>query len=322
MDIFEYFRTSFHVMKAFASQDRIIYIGLGVLGLFILWSVLSLLFCHEARVVRIWKKMRKTINIPAINADVYFAFTKYFAQLPSACARKWRKYERIRQGVASDYLTQEDMLDNPMSGGITKQNRSIMKFAMGMITILFFLLSLGSLGGESNITAQLLCESMLVPFVLFLLYRVNYYVYTVIRQHQYRMAVEEFQDFLDFVDNKIDLIQIFDGNESVLDISSNCYRNDIDFEKKINEREQIQELEKKEIPSKEEIIEQENQVDFYRNKVGDIEIRTQDEFVNALGIVEKLLDQKSENTAEQDEKTKKLAELMAAMNKYRNKKIK
>ena len=316
MDFFEYLRTAFHVMKAVVDQDLLFYIGLGILCLFVVWSVLSLIFCHEAKCSRIWGKMQKHLD-GIVTPEKYFAFTPYFKKLPVASARNWKKYEQVKTGKPSDYLSQLDMLDNPISGGVQKQNRSIMKFAISCVTVLCFLLSFAGLGGDEPLTAKIVCESLLVPLVLFLLYRINYYIYTVIRQHTYRMAVEEFHDFVDFLDSKIDINSIFEGNENCLDMSSNCYTNCIVIEKQEEKREQIQTL-----ASKVETKKEKTKKDFYRNKSGNIEIRSQEEFVDALNVVEKLLDQKTTVPSEKDEKTKKVAELMDAMNKYRNKKIK
>lgn len=353
MEVFEYIRTSFHVMKAFVTQDKLLYLGLGVLGLFIIWSVLSLIFSHESKCMRVWRKMEKSLSNNNITPEVYFEFSKNFQKLPTASARKWKKYERTKSGKPSDYLTQSDMLDSPISGGMRKQNRSIMKFAIAVVTVFSFLLSLASLGGNEPLTAQIVCEALLTPFILFMLYRANYYVYTIIRQHQYCMAVEEFHDLLDLIDSKIDINEIFEGNETALDMNSNCYVNGIYLEKEEPVREQLQTLEKKEPtiekkvkaepeqpvieveplkPTEDnkriEIVEPEvkqqatktaEKDGFYRNKSGHIEIRNQEEFVDALGVVEKLLGQTETAPEERDIKTKRVAELMEAMNKFRNK---
>lgn len=323
MEVFEYIRTTFHVMKAFATQDKLLYIGLGILGLFIIWSVLSLLFCHELKVARIWDKMRKALAVTPKTPNAYFEFSKYFKKLPTACARKWRKFEQTKVGVPSDYLTQYDMLDGPVMGGVQKQNRSMMKFAIWVVTFFVFLLSFASLGANEAVTAKIIAEALLVPFILFLLYRINYYIYTAMRQHEYRMCVEEFQDFVDFLDNNVDLNLIFEGQESLLDVSTNCYINDACVVDKKSKQEKRQVLDLSKSDKKKMVsAEEKGKKDFYRNRSGNIEIRNQQEFVDALAVVEKLLDNKEISDQTKDEKTQKVAELMEAMNKYRNKNIK
>ena len=312
MEIFEYLRTSFHVIKAFITQDKMIYLGLGVLGLFVAWTVLSLIFSHELRMVRTWNKMRKVIGNGPMTRERYFEFTAHFQKLPAAVARNWKKYERQKTGVPSDYVTQADMLDNPLSGGVHKQNRSIMKFAMWGVVVFFFVFSIASLGANETLTAKIFAESLIVPFVLFMIYRLNYYVYTSIRQYEYRLAVEDFHEFVDLLDRTIDINEIFDGAEDVLEVNSNCY--DISNEPK-----------QKEQPNRKvEPIVMKNQkpaeYQFPKNKSGKVEIRSQQDFTEALMVVEKLLEENDENVS--DEKSKRVAELMDAMNKYRNKKNK
>ena len=329
MDIFEYLRTAFHVVKAFATPEKMIYLGLGVLGLFILWTVLSLLLCHEVKMARLWRKMINTIS-GDVTREKYFIFTSYFQKAPAAAARNWKKYEQLKLGVPSDYILQQDMLDNPISGGVWKQNRSIMKFAMWTVTVFFFMLSLAFLGANEAITAKVLAEAAIVPFSLFLLFRLNYYIYTAVRQYEYKLAVEDFNEFIDFVDAKINVAELFEGQEDYLQVNSNCYESSVQYKIKAQPKttRKIQEIELKataqntgEAQENAEIVPI-KEYTFTRNKSGKIEIRSRQDFAEALSIVEKLLDDKSTKGKQNDEKSRRVAELMEAMNKYRNKKMK
>lgn len=320
MDIFEYLRTAFHVVKAFATQDKIFYLGLGVLGAFIIWTVLSLVFSHELKCARVWHKIKKIIPPSGeITTEMYFAFTAQLKKLPTAVGRNWKKYENQKTGKPSDYITQTDMLDSPLSGGVHKQNRSIMKFAIWFVSFFFFLLSFASLGGEEVLTAKIITESLIIPFVLFALYRLNYYIYTAIRQNIYHLTVDDFQDLVDYLDQRIDINEIFDGKENLLVLNSNVYENSITQTEKPAER-IVEDLPKVEKPQDQ--TPNVAQKEFYRNKSGKVEIRNQKEFSEALVVVEQLLDDGEADPKTKDEKTKKVAELMEAMTKYRNKNIK
>ena len=328
MDIFEYLRTAFHVVKAFVTPEKMIYLGLGVLGLFVLWTILSLMLCHEAKMSRLWRKMINALS-GEINHENYFKFTSYFQKAPSAVARNWKKYETLKLGMPSDYVTQQDMLDNPLGGGVWKQNRSIMKFAMWTITAFFFMLSLAFMGASEAITAKVLVEAAIVPFVLFLLYRLNYYIYTTIRQYEYKLAVEDFNEFVDFLDAKINIAELFEGKEDYLQVNSNCFESSIQSKIKVAQQKPrtVQEIVLKEKSVKkssvaEENIESEKEYEFVRNKSGKIEIRSRQDFAEALSVVESLLDEKDAKGKQSDKNAKRVAELMEAMNKYRNKKIK
>ena len=330
MEIFEYLRTAFHVVKAFVTQDKLIYIGLGILGLFILWTVLCLCLCHEAKMSRLWQKMEKELNGGEVTKEKYFAFTKYIQKMPTTVQRNWKKYENLKVGVPSDYILQQDMLDNPISGGMRKQNRSLMKFAMWSVTILFFFLSFASLGATNALTAKIVIESAIVPFVLFLFYRLNYYIYTTVRQYEYRLAVDDFNEFMDFVDSKIDIQELFDGAEDYLQVNSNCY----EYAHKTKPHSALAEREVQPLPIKKEkkvatvesgeqiYAKQEKEYEFPRSKSGKIELRSRQDFSEALVVVEKLLETKPTTAKQNDTKSKRVAELMEAMNKYRNKKLK
>lgn len=332
MEIFEYIRTSFHVIKAFVTQDKLIYIGLGVLGLFILWTILSLVLSHEFKMERLWRKMTKEIEDGKMTKEKYFAFTKYIQKMPTSVQRNWRKYEIKKTGMPSDYITQEDMLDNPIGGGIRKQNRSLMKFAMWSVTIFAFALSLSSMGASEPITAEVFVESAIVPFILFMLFRLNYYIYTAIRQYEYRLAVDDFNEFINFVDSIISIEDIFEGDDDFLQVNSNCFYTShktiqnptqssrevepIVFKTESNNKQ----VEEKKTESKP--VELKKEYEFYRTKSGKIELRSRQDFSEALMVVEKLLDEKPKGSKQSDEKSKRVAELMEAMNKYRNKKLK
>ena len=331
MEIFEYIRTSFHVVKAFVTQDKLIYLGLGVLGLFVVWTVLSLIFCHEVKMAKLWAKMQNIIDSGEITQDKYFEFTKNIQKMPTAVQRNWKKYEAQATGVPSDYITQQDMLDNPISGGVHKQNRSLMKFAMWSTTLFFFMLSFASLGANEVVTAKIVVESALVPFVLFMLFRLNYYIYTSVRQYEYKLAVDDFNEFISIVDSKISVQELFFGHEDFLRMNSNC--NEIQTKPAKTKTEiivrEVAPISKKASTEKKAIAEPSKaqnedakDYEFARTKSGKIEIRSKKDFTEALAIVEKLLGTKTTNSKANDEKSKRVAELMEAMNKYRNKKIK
>lgn len=364
MKLFEYFRTTFNIIKAFITQDYIIYIGLGVLALFVLWSILSLSFCYEKRFSKQCKRIAWFLQSNKITSENYFQFTKKFSVFPTATCRKWRQYERTQRGVPSDYVTTYDCIEQPLEGGLHKQNRSLMKFAINTIVIFSFILSLATIDSEAtSITPKLLVEAAIVPFVLMLLYRVNYYIYTAIRHNEYKIAVDEFEDFVDILDEKINMEQIFEGKEGQLVLFSNIYNNQLEKQINVSQRRkndktyrEVTELSQKrrnnagkpftkgtissetnsrsknlknfEIKNSSDYEIFNNSIlfeaDAFKNKEGKVEIKDQTDFEKALELVERLLDSESrtESLKIQEEKTKKITELMEAMNKYRKSKMK
>lgn len=233
MDIFEFLRTSFRVVAAFLTPDILIYVGLVSIFLMALWSIISLICSYENRFTRKCNSIISYIKDNGITADNYPAFTKQWLGFPNIMRRAWKRYEVKREGIASDYLKQSECIDGILDGGINKQSRSLMKSAINLITITLALFSISIIAtaqaGGGTITSlnnKVVVEALMIPLIILLLLKVNYYIYTATRHHMYRVAVDTFHDFVDLLDEQVDINSIFFGGEQSIALVSNIYENE------------------------------------------------------------------------------------------------
>lgn len=232
MNIFEFLRTTFKFIIAFISQDVLIYLSLTGVLIMLIWSLLSLIFNPELKFINDCNIIINYIKRNNLDKENYAEFTSYWTRFPSIMRRGWKAYERKLTGIPSDYLKQEECLDYGVNGGIQKQNRSLMKTIINVFFIITALVSVAIIGtaqgGETEVelTSTVLAESLLVPLFTLLLMKLVYYIYTAIRHHEYKITVETFHDFVDVLDERVDLAAVFAGSEETLALVSNIYYNE------------------------------------------------------------------------------------------------
>lgn len=231
--MFEFFRTSFKFVIAFLTPDILLYMGLGMLFIMIVWSVTALFTSFERKFARTCLQNIKFIKNSTLTPETYPEFIKLWAKFPMTMKRNWKRYETKKTGIPSDYLKQSECFDEFVSGGITKQNRSLMKTVIYLFVIFASMCSIAIIGTTQPLsstdvvlTTKVLSEALLIPLILFLVLKGNYYIYTSIRQNQYTTAVDLFNDFVDLLDEKVDVSLIFFGGEQSIAIVSDIYTNE------------------------------------------------------------------------------------------------
>ena len=243
MKIFEALRTCYSFLISFFTQDILFYIGIITTLLMVLWSVLSLIFSSERKFSKLCVKNIGFLRKNILNSDNYSTFTALWEEFPLAMRRAWKKYEIKKVGLPSDYLNQSECFEIPVYGGISKQNRSLMKASISLITIVLAFFSISIIGlsqvvesTEVVITSKVFCEALLIPLIFLFVLRINYYIYTLIRQNQYIEARDVFNDLLDTLDEYVDLSTIFFGSEDSVGIVRNVYENQTIEQLKQNEK--------------------------------------------------------------------------------------
>lgn len=232
MSIFERFRTAFKVLIMTLTMDKVITIGFIALGILFVWTVLSLLFNIQLKTKKQLITIMEFLSKEKVNKENYSVFTALWTKLPVGFKRGWKRYEQKKEGIASDYLSQNECVDLPMFGGVAKQNRSLMRSAICFFSISLTIFSISIIGlytpqdaVEVGLTTKLLVDALLVPLVFLCLYMITYFVYTAIRHNEYRVLVDTFHDFVDTLDDKVDIKDIFDDNTTMISLVSNIYNN-------------------------------------------------------------------------------------------------
>lgn len=232
MDIFEFLRTVFRLVIAFLTPDILIYIGFAALALLILWAVISLVTSFENKFIKRCMTIMRYTKENMITTENYADFTAMWAGFPLIMRRNWKRYETKRKGIPSDYLKQSECIDGILEGGFFKQSRSLMKTMIYITTFILAFASLAIIGtvqAEPNIvfdlSTRIVTEALIIPIIFYLLFTLTYYVYTSIRHHQYKMTVEIFNDFVDMLDERVDIASIFYGGEESVSLVTNVYEN-------------------------------------------------------------------------------------------------
>lgn len=233
MNLFELLRTAFKLMAGELTQNTLIIIGLSVTFLMAVWSVLSLAFNSTVKFSRNAKNMIGYLKEVSVTRENYPAFIQEFKKFPSEMRFLWKQYETKKTGIASDYLNRYDCLDAPLLGGIQKQNRSIMRtviyFTLGFLALCSIaIIGTSTSAGSSNVvlTTAVLADAMIVPFITFLLLMTVYYIYTNIRNQEYRTACGYFSDLVDILSERVDISAIFGDDTRSIGLISSVYTNE------------------------------------------------------------------------------------------------
>lgn len=231
--MFELLRTVFKLAVTNLTQNKLILCGLIVLFLLVVWSVLSLLFNNQVRLRKNCVEIIKFLRHNDISADNYPKFIALWKQFPTSMKFQWKRYEIKKVGKPSDYLTRAECVDSSVFGGLQKQNRSLMRTAIAVTTILVGLGSVAIIGTTTAVmktnavlTTTLVVDALIVPFVTYLLLMAVYYVYTSIRHQQYRTLTDVFYDFVDILDEKVDLVDVFGGEGNTARLIASVYTNE------------------------------------------------------------------------------------------------
>lgn len=233
MNLFELLRTAFKVVASGVTQNILIISGLSILVAMVAWCVLSLCFNSSVRFSRNAKTMIKFLRENSLSKENYPAFIELFKNFPAEMRLAWKQYEIKKKGNASDYLNKQECFESPILGGIQKQNRSLMRSVIGFATVILAVFSVAIIGSTSStgatnvvLTTVLVADALIVPLIMFLLFMTNYYIYTNIRNQEYRTARDFYLDLVDALCDRVDLESIFGQDSRSIGLISSVYVNE------------------------------------------------------------------------------------------------
>lgn len=208
--IYEYIVTLFKVIVGVITNERLAIAALISFGVLLLWVIFSLCFSFQMRFMTGARKINEYISRHGIDGENRKGLQKLVQKMPSEFVKGFNAYEKDPHSLPSNYIKRADCLDLELNGGVFNQNKSILKSFINMIFIAllvfsFAIMSTGTtststMSTEQALTGYKIAEALLVPLLFLLLSKLTYYVYTAIRQHQYNVAVEEFNDMMDNFD--------------------------------------------------------------------------------------------------------------------------
>lgn len=196
--LFDYLITGFKVLFGLATNERLTIIALIALAVMLIWVIVALVFSFQAKFSRGARKINEFISRNGL--DSKGELNKLIAKMPSEFIRGYNAYQVNPKTLPSEHIKRFDSLDVELNGGVFNQNKSALKTYTRVIFIILMLFSFAIIPQETSLTGYLIAEAFVLPFVFMLFAKIIYYIYTAIRQHQYSVAVEEFNEMLDNMD--------------------------------------------------------------------------------------------------------------------------
>ena len=201
--MYDYIKTAFGVMIGLLTGDKLLLISLIAVLLFVLWVTLSLVFSFEKRFERNARKINSFILVEGVKKNNVYQLNQMIAKMPSSFVRGWSTFKYKKRGLPSEYIKREDSLDLELHGGMYNQNRTIMRTYSYTVFAFLLLCSVAIIGKSEPLTGYALAESLLVPFIYLAVIKGAFYIYTAIRQNQYRLAVDSFDELLKTLDSLV-----------------------------------------------------------------------------------------------------------------------
>ncbi len=198
---YDYLITLIKVIVGLITPQRMMYLALIAIGIFLLWVVCSLICSFQRKFytnsVKLYSLLKNKSNI----ADKADLVKKYSKKISVGFAQGWKRFSSVSSGKPSDYISRYDALDSEISGGVLNQGKSLMKSFIWLFTTILLVLNLAYHGGENAITFSLIVECSVLPILFFCVLKIFYYLYTIVRHQFYKLDIEIFYDLIDVLDD-------------------------------------------------------------------------------------------------------------------------
>jgi len=198
--IHEYIITAFKVMVGVITENRIALSALIALGVLFVWILLSLVFSFQGKFASNVKRINEYVSRNGIKGEAKQGLELLLVKMPSEFQKGYKKYEKTPSSLPSDHIKRFESFDMELSGGVFNQNKSVIKTFINFVFVSLSLFSLAILPIDEVLSGYNLAEALVIPLIFFIIAKIMYYVYTAIRQHQYKVAVQEFNYMLENMD--------------------------------------------------------------------------------------------------------------------------
>ncbi len=199
----DYITTIFNLIVGLVDPEKILMLALIGCGIVIIWQSIGLFVNFHATLARKCRKISKFLSTNGLSAQNYNNFLALVAKMPQEFIRGYKTFEHASYGLPSDYIKRFESVDVETNGGMFNHGKSILKAFIYAYTFILSLLGIALIGSE-QITGANLAEALLVPILFLIIAKVIYYIFVAIRQQQYRIAVDEFNEMLDIMNEKIE----------------------------------------------------------------------------------------------------------------------
>ena len=199
----DYLTTMFNLIVGLVDANKIVILALVGLGVVLVCQLISLLVSGHRRFARKCHKLYDFLSKNQLTAENYDQFLALMSKMPQEFVRGYKVFEYSSYGLPSNFIKRFDSLDVESNGGILNHGKSLVKSLIYTWTIILALLSVALLGSDAALTGYALADAMLVPVLFFVFAKIMYFIFNAIKQQQYHIAVDEFNELLDAMDDKI-----------------------------------------------------------------------------------------------------------------------
>jgi len=199
----DYLTTMFNLVVGLVDSNKIVTLALVGLGVVLICQLISLLANGHLKIARRSRKLYEFLNKNELTADNYNQFLSLISKMPQEFIRGYKVFEYSKYGLPSNFIKRFESVDVESSGGIFNHGKSLIKYIIYSWTIILALLSIALLGSDAALTGYALADALLVPVLFFIFAKVLYFIFNAIKQQQYHVAVDEFNELLDVMDDKI-----------------------------------------------------------------------------------------------------------------------
>lgn len=214
----DYVTTVFNLIVGLVDADKLVYLALIGLGIILVWQLLSLLTNFHRKFAGRCRKISKFLTRNGLSADNYNNFLALVAKMPQEFIRGYKTFEHASYGLPSDYIKRFDSIDVEVNGGVLNHGKSLVKAVIYGWTIILAVLSLALLGSDAALTGFAVADALIVPVLFLMLAKIIYFIFNAIKQQQYKMAVDEFNEMLDIMDEKIENNDSLPGPDVLADL--------------------------------------------------------------------------------------------------------
>ena len=200
--LYDYLITMYKVIAGLVTPERLIGAALIALGIYVIWMSVSLITSLQRKFnSRCQELISLIIKTPDIEQQLE-CIDKKADKISSGFSFAWKKFRTGDMGKPSDYITRREALDVEINGGVLNNGKTMMRAYITFVTALLFIFNFAFVGGENALNFRIVAESMVLPFVFYVIIKLFYFLHSSIKQKLYKMDIESFYELIDLLDLK------------------------------------------------------------------------------------------------------------------------
>ncbi len=200
--LYYYLVTLYKGIVGIVTPERLMGVALSALGIYVVWMCISLISSFQRKFN---SRCQELINFVIRTKDIEKSpelIDKYADKISSGFGFGWKKFRNSEVGKPSDYISRRDALEVEVNGGLLNNGKTMMRAYISFVTIILAIFNFVYVGGENAITFMVFAESLILPFVFFVIIRLFYFLHNSIRQKLYKMDIESFYEVIDLLDSR------------------------------------------------------------------------------------------------------------------------